>query len=431
MGCCNSNSSIIKDKTRHYCYTSEEVEEIKAITYNKTKDSSEFKDEQIIFDKFTTEINDSNEIIVKEYILIYTHKNTYPFSGSYKFISPKIPNYYNINLIDVKINNIKINDYEYKKENELFSIKLVIDIPYTLDKKDNPYVTFEVSYSYIYLYCYTYIQIPFEYEKENPFTLTITSNKFHYSQIFGKINKEKNLQNYSNKIILTGKGKQNLVTFLLIDNNGILLDKFINSKAGAFYYINDDEKRNIEKGINSCKLSEGGSNIVAVRDEIIINGNKVNYKTYLTDFYLTNHKNNSPHLTTYMFKPFPDLKILNFKICNKEEKYKLKEEKDLNFIYIKFRYKPGQYFSTLELEYSFTLDFGDKDYCCLPLKHHFLLEGCYYQLYVKNYNKNNVITFYRKDINIESDKPKYDYIIRIFYRKYEDDKEFNYLYINK
>lgn len=430
MGCGNSNTTITKDVTRHYCYTSEEIEEIKTITTNKTKDLLEFKDEEIIFDKFTTEINDSNEIIVKEYISIYTHKNAYPFSGTYKFVSPKLELFYEINLIDVKINNNKINDYKCKFEKEKFTKKFIVDIPYTINKNDNPYLTFEVSYSYSYLYCYIYIKIPFEYEKENPFTFTITSNKFHYNQIFGKFNGKNILQNFSNKIILIGKEKQNNLIFLLMDNNGIFLDKFINCYAGAFYYLNENEKRNIEKGINSCKLSESGLNIVSLRNEIIINGNKVNYKTYLTDFNLADHKIYSNQLITYFFKPFPDLKILTFKIFNKEEKYKIKEMKDINYIYIKFRHPPGQYFNTLELELSFTFDFADKDYVCIPLKDHFLLEGCYYQLYIKNLNKNYSINFYRNDINIESNE-KYDYIIRTFYKKYNDDKDFNYLYINK
>ena len=70
MGCGNSFSTITKDTTRYYCYTTEEIGEIESIINPKSKDAPEFKDEQIIFHKFSTEIKNLKKIIRKEYIHI-------------------------------------------------------------------------------------------------------------------------------------------------------------------------------------------------------------------------------------------------------------------------------------------------------------------------------------------------------------------------
>ena len=78
MGCGNSFSTITKDTTSNYCYTTEEIGEIESIINPKSKDAPEFKDEQIIFHKFSTEIKNLKKIIRKEYIKFIQIKKNIP-----------------------------------------------------------------------------------------------------------------------------------------------------------------------------------------------------------------------------------------------------------------------------------------------------------------------------------------------------------------
>ena len=430
MGCGNSFSTITKDTTSNYCYTTEEIGEIESIINPKSKDAPEFKDEQVIFHKFLTEIKNLKKIIRKEYITIYTQKEKYPCIGSYKYTPPTLDCCYQLELIDVKINNKKTNDFKSLNINKIFPL----DIPYALNKKDNPYITFEISYSYLYIYCNVYIKIPFLYNKENPFTFTIESNTYHFNQVFGKVNPKNNFQNLSNKIILTGKEKENYLTFLFIDNNGIILDNFPQCYDRAFYYMSIDEKRNIEKGINSCELSAHGTNVVAIRDEFIFDSNnKVNYKTYLTliNFQIFYEYSSSTYGFPFRFKDFPDFKILSFKIFNKEEECRIEGKGNRKEIDITFNFEKGDYFGTLEIEYSFSLKFSGKESICIPILSQLLLEGCYYQLYIKNLNKNRIFDFSRKDLKFKTDDPKYDYILRTFYKEYTDGYDFIDLFVTE
>lgn len=429
MGCGNSSALITNDETRNYCYSLDEINKIDNLILLFQKEP-ELNNQKILYHKYFAEINQSDEIFWKEYITIFTHENNYPFSGIYKYKSNKF-NSSNININEIKVNNILINNYKIEgKGKEEFSI----DIPYTLNIKDNQCITFELSYNYKRVFSYFFVIIPFEIKDDHLFSLTITSLKYMFNNRSGQISGNNFLDatEKSQRIFLFGNERQGMINFLFMNCQGINLDNF-DSFYNPFDYLGKERKL-MESCLSNIKYNMYDINIVSVKDEIHINSGTKNdlivYKTILAGFIISDRNILSTQSFPFEIRSFSDLKIISYKINNMfqdDEQLSLKDYNDKNkYVQLRVHFQENEYFVKIEIEYCFTLDYDNKKCATIPLKHHDLLEGGLYQLYIKNDGKS--IGFYRDDIEDE-DNYEYSYIIKLPYKKYNDNFEFNYLYI--
>ena len=213
----SSDTNIINDETRFYCYTQEEIDKISDII-NKSKYGPKLKDEEILYRKIDVEFSDSDTVIWKEYRTIFTQKDTYPFSGDYSFSSGYFKgDVGNLNISEVKCNNEELIDYCGTESSDDGIISLSAYIPYSLNKNDNPYVTLEMTIKYKFKLNGKF-EIPFENKQDNLFSLTIFSSSYKYLSMKGKISKNNKLNNSDDILTFSGKEKQSGLKFYFLKN---------------------------------------------------------------------------------------------------------------------------------------------------------------------------------------------------------------------
>ena len=111
-----------------------------------------------------------------------------------------------MDILGVKFNNEEISEYD-KEGSRGGKIEIGAYIPYSLNKNDNPYVTFEMTMIYKYE-LNGEVEIPFENGENNLFKFSITSNKFSYNNMKGEISRNNKIKNIGNNLIISGEEKQ-------------------------------------------------------------------------------------------------------------------------------------------------------------------------------------------------------------------------------
>ena len=196
----------------------------------------------------------------------------------------------------------------------------------------------------------------------------------------------------------------------------------------CFYYLDGKEDfRMVEEGINSAKVEISRKNVISIKDMFNFTGNKAIVKTYVTYFCPRYYNVDSSFGFSFSFRQVPDINIINYKIERESKSFNFVSEKGRNTFYGNLSFSPKIYFITMELEYSFSLEYEEKEYFSITIEDRGLIEGCLYELYVKKDKPERDISFYR-DLEMSS-LNGYDYVIKTFYKKYDDDYHYNYIYV--
>lgn len=418
MGCGSSNSSDTRPeiKSNNSAYNQEE----RKLYEDLMKKNPNLEDEYLVFNKHDILISEKDGIIYKEYKTIKMAKTQFPYSGCYVY-TPMYINLHKVNIIDIRVNNIKSKDYKYEETENNFKIS----IPYTVQKEDDPLFTFEVVFSYRYFYADVYAEICVDYDSEACFSLTIYSPDFHFFNIDNNIFEKYKFEETKNKISLSGTVAADdtleYVRFTLVKNTGVKLDNYPNSLKTDFYFIDNSEKKSIEDSINNCsEISVDTLNWVFSRDIIKIVGDKAYVKSYEVIF---NPRSNYDSTKGYDFESSihetTDFKIKSFKISNKPAESNHSITEDTCFLHPTLTFADGEYFKTIELEYSFTLKNKKKEnYSQIDIYKQTLLNGSNYELYIKKDNGRRVE--FKRDINTTSSK-EYDLIFKGKYKTFDDD----------
>ena len=417
MGCASSNSLDTRPeiKSNNYAYNQEE----RKLYEDLMKKNPNLEDGYLVFNKQDVLISEKDGIIYKEYKTIKMVKTQFPYSGIYEY-TPMYMYLHKVKILDIRVNNIKSKDYKYVETENNFKIS----IPYTVEKEDDPLFTFEVVFSYRYFYADVYAQICVDYDSESCFSLTISSPDFHFLSINNIFEKYK-FEETKNKITLSGTvgpdDALEYVPFMLMKNTGVKLDNYPNSLNTDFYFIDKSEKKAIEDSINDSKeIGVDMLNWVFSRDIIKIVGNKAYVKSYEVLFNPRpeNSSNNECDFETSIHDT-TDLKITNFKISNKPAEANDSITDNTCFLHPKLTFANGEYFKTIELEYSFTLRYNEEEKSSqIDIYKETLLSGSNYELYIKKDNGRRIE--FKRDVNTTSSK-EYDIILKGKYKTFEDD----------
>ena len=260
------------------------------------------------------------------------------------------------------------------------------------------------------------------------FSLYIFWSDFKFINLKGKIEEGNECEKSENEIIVKGNKNQKELNFLFMNNNGINLSNFGDCLDEDFFYLDNlKDFQMVEEGINSAKVEIGNANIISIKDVFNFNGNKAIVKTYVTYFCPRYYNVSSSLSFRFSFRQVPDFNLINYKNTGTNGSYCLHTKKGRIILAPNLFFEVEKYFITMELEYSFSLEYEEEDYFSIAIEDRNLIEGCLYELYVKKDKPERRISFFR-DLDMSS-LNEYDYVIKTPYKKYDDDYHFNYLYV--
>lgn len=419
MGCSNSSVNVEEGNTNKGPFTPEEKKQIEMIM----EENPNLEDQKIVFKKYDISISPNDGLIFREIMSVKIVKEQYPCTDYYKYVSNVLDNSNDIQLLDIKVNSVTTKDYKYTKYDGYFEVS----IPYTIQKKNNPLFTFEVTYSYKQFFCGIFAPISFStQELFTNFSFNVTAKDFHLAYQEGEIAEGNNYAATKNKIIFNGKNEQEDLYFMFIKDEGIKLDNYPSNLNTDFYYIEESDKSMIESGINNAKIKFYVSNIVSIKDVFNFVEDKAYVTSYITVFSPNVERNGEPVEVSFSFRNVPDLQFLNYKIGNRITGRNVTIENDRVTLSSNLDFQPGEFFKTIEYEYSFSLNYNEKDYFSIAIEERELLEGCLYQLYIKRDHDRDV-SLYR---NWEFDSSdEYCCIAKLPYKGYGDEYFYNYVYV--
>ena len=416
MGCGSSNSLNTRPEVKSNNYAFNPAE--KKLYEDLIKENPRLEDEYLVFYKQDIFVSEKDGFIYREYQTVKMVKDKYPYSGLYVY-TPRYIYLNKVNIIDIRVNNIKSKDYKYEEAKDNFKIS----IPYTVQKEDDPLFTFEVVFSFRRLFADTYAQIGVEYDSESCFSLTISCKGFHFYGNYEHIQSKYKFEETKSKITFSGTvapdDSLDYVEFNLVKDTGVLLDNFPNSLQTDFYFIDKADKKAIEDSINSIQITPGSHNWVFSRDIIKLVDNKAYVKAYEVIF-APYSKNEPIREQDFEFDihEMPDLKITNFKIANKPAKSNHKIENGCCFFKPKLSFAEGEYFRTIEFDYTFTLKYDKENYCPIDIYKPLLIDGSTYELYIKKDHGRRIE--FKRDANTTSSK-EYELILKGSYKTFDDD----------
>jgi hypothetical protein len=419
MGCGNSSLNVEEGNTNKSPFTLEEKRRIDMIM----EENPNLGDLQIAFKKFDISISPNDGVIFREIISLKIVKEQYPCTDNYKYVSNVLDNSNDIQLQVIKVNSVIIKDYKYTKYDGYFEVL----IPYTIQKKDYPLFTFELTYSYKQFFCGVFAPISFSTQDLfTNFSFNVIANGFHLAYKEGEIAAGNNYAATKNKIIFNGKNEQEDLYFMFIKDEGIKLDNYSSNLNTDFYYIEESDKSMIESGINDGKIKFSVQNIVSIKDVFNFVEDKAYVTSYITVFSPNAERNREPLEVSFSFRNVPDLQFINYKIGNRITGRNVTIEDDRVTLSSNLDFQPGVFFRTIEYEYSFSLNYNEKNYFSIAVEDRKLLEGCLYQMYIKrDYDRN--ISLYR-EWEFDSSE-EYCCIAKLPYKGYDDNYFYNYVYV--
>ena len=419
MGCGSSNSlnTRTEGKSNNYAYTPEE----KNLLANLMQKLPNLEDNHMVFNKHEILISEKDGIVYRDYRTIKIVKENYPYSGSFEYI-PMYMSGNKVKILDIRVNNIRSKDYKYEQIEENFKIF----IPYTVQKTDDPLLTFEVIFSFRDLLAECYANIDLAYDTENScFSFNFSCKDFHLLGVGGEIPNKYKLEETKTKVscfgdIYEGDYLMELLSFQFAKDVGVRLDRLSKIQTD-FYFLDKSEMKMLEEGINSMekKLSLHRMNIVFSRDIYKFVGNKAYVKTYLIFFYP--RPSNNPidnEEVDFNINEMPDLQITNFKISNKPADSNHQIEYGMCSIKPQLSFAGDEYFRTIEFEYSFTLDYNEQGYVPINISKDVSFEGGKYELFIKKDPKIK-INFARRIDTTTSEE--YDYVYKSVFKTFDDD----------
>ena len=280
-------------------------------------------------------------------------------------------------------------------------------------------LTFEVVFSFRSLLAECYVNIDLAYDTENScFSFNFSCKDFHFLHVGGEVPKKYKLEETKTKVSCFGDIYERDYLMELLNFELDRIGKF----QTDFYFLDNSEMKMLEEGINSMekKLDIHRSNIVFSRDIYKFVGNKAYAKTYFIYFLPRTSDEPIDEITLdCTINEMPDLQITNFKISNKPADSNHKIDDGICTFEPILSLAAGEYFKTIEFEYSFTLENNEEGYTPIQISKHPSFEGGKYELFIKNDNPRRDIFFARHIDTTTSEE--YDYIYKSFFKTFDDD----------
>ena len=362
---------LLKEKPKNcYCYNDEEYLEIIDLLNKKN-----FDKDSMIYYKANYEVEDYI-IMLKEYITIKTKKEEgKAYNSSFEYTNDSVSSYNLGTLNYVKLNRQNFQNYYLTETN--INLKFVFN--YNLLENDDPIITFEIDSmlkTKVTLFI-TFITFKFFYQCNYRLYFKNESSFDFYSlddRPWGK-NELSNLS--PQEILFKGKNVQQYSFFIFKNKEYLSLNK----KDPAFYCYGQTEMANLEKAVNSIKISCHGICIFSYKDYYTI---QPSY-TCIVKSYITFLCINNPEGLYYSFDHYlpekTNLKLISIKFNGKEcEKSYCSVSK--NGLELSFSVPAKQYFGTLELDYSFSIRLANERKCIIFIDSKNLCFGGYFQLFV-------------------------------------------------
>jgi len=417
MASSNALNTRPEGKSNTYAYIPEE----KNLLANLMKKQPNLEDGHMVFNKHEILISEKDGIVYREYKTIKMVKEKYPFSGSYEY-NPMYLNGQKVKVQDIRVNNIRSRDYKYEEIEDNFKIL----IPYTVQQADDPLFTFEVVFSYRDFLADCYANINLAYETENScFSYNFTCQGFHFSGQNLEVPEKYKYVKTPTKVtcygdIYEGDSLMEYLSCAFTKDVGVKLDK-LGKISDNFYFLDKSEYKMIEESINSMEkdISYNSLNVVFSRDIYKFVKNKAYVKTYQVFFYPKGpNETVDNQVADFDINEKADLQITSFKISNKPAESNHKIDHAMCFFKPQLSFGAGEYFRTIEFDYTFTLKYTENGYDHIDITKYPSFVGGKYELYIKK-DEGRDIRFSRGIETTSSNE--YDIIYKSVFKTFDDD----------